>query len=304
MLSQYSGGGLGYNTRCRSECALIAHQRTASWGSQRPAAGNVAAAAMAWRRAWRRRCTTHPAPGNRLTIHAEKGAWLALACVLPSSRQPDSVRWSSTRRRARTQAALRRELKAGALRRRCPGLYARARAKRLLVSPRRTRAAQANYAPMLDSIKAKAKAGADAAERSAKATKLKADIMLIENKLKTVKMEFGKDVYPAMAAGDRNTTETLFMTTKATLPSRVGAHVHQCPFTSAALHSLCQALAGGLRGSSACEHSRNAMPRRQSLDMCAARSHRRPRWRAWRRRLLRRGPKSRGSRHRAAAATV
>ena len=81
---------------------------------------------------------------------------------------------------------------------------------------------------MPDSIKAKAKAGADAAERSAKATKLKADIMLIENKLKTVKMEFGKDVYPAMAAGDRNTTETLFMTTKATPPSRVGARAHQC----------------------------------------------------------------------------
>jgi len=32
-----SGRDLGYNTRCRSECALIAHQRGASWGAQPPA---------------------------------------------------------------------------------------------------------------------------------------------------------------------------------------------------------------------------------------------------------------------------
>lgn len=110
---------------------------------------------------------------------------------------------------------------------------------------------------MLDSIKAKAKAGADAAERSAKATKLKADIMLIENKLKTVKMEFGKDVYPAMAAGDRNTTETLFMTTKAWLLRSRGFMT-----TRATLYSRGQGLAGGLLGSSACERSRDALPRR------------------------------------------
>jgi len=67
---------------------------------------------------------------------------------------------------------------------------------------------------MFEKAKAAAKAGADSAERAAKQTKLKADILLIENKLKTLKMEFGKDVYPAMAAGDRQTTETLFMTTK------------------------------------------------------------------------------------------
>ena len=79
---------------------------------------------------------------------------------------------------------------------------------------------------MLAAVTAKAKAGADATERAAKSAKLKADILMLENKLKTVKMEFGKDVYPAMAAGDRNTTETLFMTTKAPIPS-TGHHESQ-----------------------------------------------------------------------------
>ena len=68
---------------------------------------------------------------------------------------------------------------------------------------------------MLDQMKAKAKEGADKAERMAKSTKLKAEILVLENKRKTFMMEFGKDVYPAMAAGDRATTETLFMTTKS-----------------------------------------------------------------------------------------
>lgn len=68
---------------------------------------------------------------------------------------------------------------------------------------------------MLEQMKAKAKEGAHKAEVAAKSTKLKADIMLLENKKKTLLMEFGKDVYPAMAAGDRATTETLFMTTKS-----------------------------------------------------------------------------------------
>lgn len=148
---------------------------------------------------------------------------------------------------------------------------------------------------MLENIKAKAKAGADAAERSAKATKLKADIMLIENKLKTVKMEFGKDVYPAMAAGDRNTTETLFMTTKAPPPPRVGPVAAVSRLTRRVKGM--QDASGGLVSLRA--HSRVALPRRQSLDIACP--HRRPRWRAWRRRLLRRGPRSRGSRLQAAA---
>ena len=68
---------------------------------------------------------------------------------------------------------------------------------------------------MLEQMKAKAKEGAHKAEVAAKCTKIKADVMLLENKKKTLLMEFGKDVYPAMAAGDRATTETLFMTTKS-----------------------------------------------------------------------------------------
>ena len=68
---------------------------------------------------------------------------------------------------------------------------------------------------MLEQMKAKAKEGAHKAEVVAKTTKLKADVLLLENKKKTQLMEFGKDVYPAMAAGDRATTETLFMTTKS-----------------------------------------------------------------------------------------
>ena len=68
---------------------------------------------------------------------------------------------------------------------------------------------------MLEQMKAKAKEGAHKAEVVAKTTKLKADILLLENKKTTQLMEFGKDVYPAMAAGDRATTETLFMTTKS-----------------------------------------------------------------------------------------
>eukprot|EP00320_Phaeocystis_rex_P019927 CAMPEP_0119057556 /NCGR_PEP_ID=MMETSP1178-20130426/1998_1 /TAXON_ID=33656 /ORGANISM="unid sp, Strain CCMP2000" /LENGTH=159 /DNA_ID=CAMNT_0007038409 /DNA_START=94 /DNA_END=573 /DNA_ORIENTATION=+ len=80
---------------------------------------------------------------------------------------------------------------------------------------------------MLESMKAKAKEGADKAERMGKSTKLKADILLLENKKKTIMAEFGKDVYPAMAAGDRATTETLFMTTKSKVEALEAEMLHK-----------------------------------------------------------------------------
>ena len=80
---------------------------------------------------------------------------------------------------------------------------------------------------MLEQMKAKAKEGAHKAEVAAKCTKIKADVMLLENKKKTLLMEFGKDVYPAMAAGDRATTETLFMTTKSKVEALEAEMVHK-----------------------------------------------------------------------------
>jgi len=67
---------------------------------------------------------------------------------------------------------------------------------------------------MFDSIKASAKAGADATQRAAKSTKLKGEVMLLEQKIGTAKKDFGKEVYDAMVAGDRALTETLFNTTR------------------------------------------------------------------------------------------
>ena len=80
---------------------------------------------------------------------------------------------------------------------------------------------------MLEQMKARAKEGAHKAEVAAKCTKIKADVMLLENKKKTLLMEFGKDVYPAMAAGDRATTETLFMTTKSKVEALEAEVVHK-----------------------------------------------------------------------------
>uniref|UniRef100_A0A6S9U520 Uncharacterized protein n=1 Tax=Chrysotila carterae TaxID=13221 RepID=A0A6S9U520_CHRCT len=68
---------------------------------------------------------------------------------------------------------------------------------------------------MFESLKASAKAGADATARSAKTAKLKGEVMMLEQKVLGMKKDFGKDVYDAMVAGDKVNTERLFNETRA-----------------------------------------------------------------------------------------
>jgi len=68
---------------------------------------------------------------------------------------------------------------------------------------------------MFDSLKASAKAGADATARAAKGTKLKGEVLLLEQKVSAAKKDFGKEVYDAMVACDRQLTERLFNATRA-----------------------------------------------------------------------------------------
>ena len=103
---------------------------------------------------------------------------------------------------------------------------------------------------MLEQMKAKAKEGAHKAEVVAKSTKLKADILLLENKKKTLLMEFGKDVYPAMAAGDRATTETLFMTTKSKVEALEAEVTHKKEEIERLKHSGEHAATAGMAGMS------------------------------------------------------
>eukprot|EP00310_Coccolithus_braarudii_P021237 CAMPEP_0183354788 /NCGR_PEP_ID=MMETSP0164_2-20130417/38142_1 /TAXON_ID=221442 /ORGANISM="Coccolithus pelagicus ssp braarudi, Strain PLY182g" /LENGTH=153 /DNA_ID=CAMNT_0025527735 /DNA_START=63 /DNA_END=524 /DNA_ORIENTATION=- len=67
---------------------------------------------------------------------------------------------------------------------------------------------------MFDSLKASAKAGADATARAAKTTKMKGEVLLLEQKITSAKKDFGKAVYDAMFASDRALTEELFNATR------------------------------------------------------------------------------------------
>ena len=61
---------------------------------------------------------------------------------------------------------------------------------------------------------ASAKAAADAAQRTAKATKIKGEVVLIQQKVTSAKKEFGMLVYEQMVAANRPEVERLFNETR------------------------------------------------------------------------------------------
>ena len=63
---------------------------------------------------------------------------------------------------------------------------------------------------MMDRMKGAMGDAAKATSDAAKTTKLKGEIVLIENKIKSHKQKFGVEVYAAMISSDREATERLF----------------------------------------------------------------------------------------------
>ena len=60
-----------------------------------------------------------------------------------------------------------------------------------------------------------AKAGADLSARTAQATKLRADIVLLQRSVASAKKEFGPHVYDAMVSGNQSEIDRLFADVKA-----------------------------------------------------------------------------------------
>lgn len=67
----------------------------------------------------------------------------------------------------------------------------------------------------LKTMAAGAKAGADLSARTAQATKLRADIVLLQRSVASAKKEFGPHVYDAMVSGNQSEIDRLFADVKA-----------------------------------------------------------------------------------------
>lgn len=62
----------------------------------------------------------------------------------------------------------------------------------------------------LSKVRRSVEKGADATERLAKSTKLKAELLLLERRIADTKRNFGPDIYDAMAKADKLEVERLF----------------------------------------------------------------------------------------------
>ena len=67
----------------------------------------------------------------------------------------------------------------------------------------------------LKTMAAGAKAGADLSARTAQATKLRADIVLLQRSVASAKKDFGPHVYDAMVSGNQSEIDRLFADVKA-----------------------------------------------------------------------------------------